>query len=42
LLGTEFGCARGTGEDADVLYVTAGKGLYRIGVNSTGYQLPTD
>jgi len=31
----------GTGEDADVLYVTAGKGLYRIGLNSTGYQLPT-
>jgi gluconolactonase len=30
----------GAGKDADVLYVTAGKGLYRIRVSSKGYQLP--
>jgi gluconolactonase len=30
----------GTGDDADLLYVSAGKGLYRIAVNSRGYQLP--
>jgi gluconolactonase len=30
----------GTGAESDVLYVTAGKGLYRIRLNSTGYQLP--
>lgn len=30
----------GAGGDASVLYVTAGKGLYRIRVNATGYQLP--
>lgn len=31
----------GTGQDADVLYVSAGKGLYRVRVNAKGYQLPT-
>ncbi len=30
----------GTGPDSDLLYVTAGKGLYRIRLNSEGYQLP--
>lgn len=32
----EFGTAR----DRNVLYVSAGKGLYRIPLNATGYQLP--
>ena len=32
----------GRGDDSDVLYVTAGKSLYRITLNSEGYQLPTD
>ncbi|MGH3145394.1 MAG: SMP-30/gluconolactonase/LRE family protein, partial [Rubrobacter sp.] len=32
----------GRGEDSDVLYVTAGNDLYRIGVDSEGYQLPTN
>lgn len=31
----------GTGRNANLLYVTAGKGLYSIRLNSTGYQLPT-
>jgi gluconolactonase len=31
----------GTGHEANVLYITAGKGLYRIVVNSRGYQLPS-
>lgn len=30
----------GTGDEANVLYVTAGKGLYRIVLNSRGYHLP--
>ncbi|MGC9671122.1 SMP-30/gluconolactonase/LRE family protein [Planosporangium sp. 12N6] len=30
----------GTGHEANVLYITAGKGLYRIVVNSRGYHLP--
>jgi gluconolactonase len=30
----------GTGREANVLYITAGKGLYRIQLNSRGYQLP--
>jgi gluconolactonase len=30
----------GTGRGANVLYITAGKGLYRIVLNSRGYQLP--
>jgi gluconolactonase len=30
----------GTGREANVLYVTAGNGLYRIPLNSRGYQLP--
>jgi gluconolactonase len=30
----------GTGHEANVLYVTAGKGLYRIALNSRGYHLP--
>jgi gluconolactonase len=30
----------GTGGEANVLYVTAGKGLYRVVVNSRGYHLP--
>lgn len=32
----------GTGEDANLLYVTAGPGLYRIRLNARGYQLPRD
>ena len=32
----------GTGSQAHVLYVTAGPGLYRIRLNSEGYQLPSD
>jgi gluconolactonase len=31
----------GTGREANVLYITAGKGLYRIVLDSRGYQLPT-
>jgi gluconolactonase len=31
----------GTGRESNVLYITAGKGLYRIVLNSHGYQLPT-
>ena len=31
----------GRGEDSDVLYVTAGNSLYRIQLNSEGYQLPS-
>jgi gluconolactonase len=31
----------GTGANSNILYVTAGKGLYRIRLNSQGYQLPT-
>jgi gluconolactonase len=30
----------GTGREANVLYITAGKGLYRIVLNSRGYKLP--
>ena len=30
----------GRGEDANLLYVTAGQSLYRIRVNTKGYQLP--
>jgi len=30
----------GTGRNSNILYVTAGKGLYRIPLNSIGYQLP--
>jgi gluconolactonase len=30
----------GTGRESNVLYITAGKGLYRIVLNSHGYQLP--
>ena len=30
----------GTGRNSNILYVTAGKGLYRIPLNATGYQLP--
>ncbi len=30
----------GRGKDARTLYITAGTGLYRIGVNRDGYQLP--
>lgn len=30
----------GTGAQANVLYITAGKGLYRIDLNSRGYKLP--
>ncbi|NJC71284.1 SMP-30/gluconolactonase/LRE family protein [Planosporangium thailandense] len=30
----------GTGTQAHVLYITAGKGLYRIDLNSRGYKLP--
>jgi gluconolactonase len=30
----------GTGNDSNLLYITAGKGLYRIRLNSRGYQLP--
>jgi gluconolactonase len=30
----------GTGREANVLYITAGKGLYRIQLNSRGYELP--
>ncbi len=32
----------GRGEDADLLYVTAGKSLYSIRLNKDGYQLPAD
>ncbi len=32
----------GTGRDRHLLYVTAGKGLYRIRLNAEGYQLPQD
>lgn len=35
---TNVGFARGT--DANVLYITAGKSLYRIRLNRKGYQLP--
>jgi gluconolactonase len=31
----------GRGPDANLLYITAGKSLYRIRVNREGYQLPT-
>ena len=31
----------GRGKDANLLYITAGKSLYRIRVNTRGYQLPT-
>jgi len=31
----------GTGADSHILYVTAGKGLYRIRLNSRGYELPS-
>ena len=30
----------GRGENADLLYITAGKSLYSIRLNTTGYQLP--
>ena len=30
----------GTGRNSNILFVTAGKGLYRIPLNATGYQLP--
>jgi len=30
----------GRGQDASLLYITAGKGLYRIRLNKKGYQLP--
>jgi len=30
----------GRGKDSDLLYITAGKSLYSIRVNVTGYQLP--
>ena len=30
----------GRGEDAKLLYITAGKSLYRIKTNKEGYQLP--
>lgn len=30
----------GRGKDANLLYITAGKGLYRIRLNAEGYQLP--
>jgi gluconolactonase len=30
----------GRGEEANVLYITAGRGLYRIKVGKRGYQLP--
>jgi gluconolactonase len=31
----------GRGEEAKTLYITAGKSLYRIGLNIAGYQLPS-
>ncbi len=31
----------GRGDDANLLYITAGKSLYRIRINRKGYQLPT-
>lgn len=36
---TNVGFARGA--DANLLYITAGKSLYRIRLNTRGYQLPT-
>jgi gluconolactonase len=30
----------GRGEDANLLYITSGKSLYRIRVGKKGYQLP--
>ena len=30
----------GRGDDANLLYITAGNGLYRIRLNRRGYQLP--
>ena len=30
----------GRGEDANLLYITSGKSLYRIRVGKRGYQLP--
>ena len=30
----------GRGAEAKTLYITAGKSLYRIGLNKAGYQLP--
>ena len=37
-LPTNVGFARG--KDANLLYITSGKSLYRIRTNVTGYQLP--
>jgi gluconolactonase len=31
----------GRGKDANLLYITAGKSVYRIRVNAEGYHLPT-
>jgi len=30
----------GRGDDANLLYITAGKEIYRIRLNVNGYQLP--
>ena len=32
----------GRGDESKTLYITAGKSLYRIGLNKEGYQLPTN
>jgi hypothetical protein len=36
---TNVGFGRGSVNEAKTLYITAGKSLYRIGLNKEGYQL---